>query len=1275
MGKITRGLLVLIGLTLLAACTFSPTNVPSTPVPAVTELPPTATATRPTAASAGEEEAVRSILTSDALTNGFEAVSPVDESALTAPANANPAAHVFEGRLELLGEKDGGQIQLLRGELGPEYGYLPEFDFEFVQSEGILIPVQRGLMITDHPQWNIILEPGRAWQEAGDGGFSRASIPFALTVKGGNATFNGTLTFLFDDKRVSKVWYQITQETTSYTRANLWGLLDAAYHPAPVAGAERIRADFAAELAARLPVKPIQALAEDYPGVDVSAFGRGVTPEHMTWYGVVANGVNYVGGCQTRFGVYPYCESMRATSYSTAKSAFVSVALMRLAQKYGPEVADLLIKDYVPEYAASSGDWERVTFNDTIDMSTGNYSSAGYMTDEDGDKMGEFFGAQPYAERIAAAFGWPHAAEPGTHWVYHTSDTFILTRALHNYLRTRDGPDADIFQFVVDEVYRPLELGPGAYTTMRTADDEWQGQAEGGYGLWWIPDDIAKIATLLNNDGGVIGGVQVLHPGLLAAALQHDPGDRGVQIDSWRMYNNAFWADRYTTGNGFDCQVWVPQMLGVSGNVVALMPNGVTYYYFSDNQEFTWEAAVREADKIIPLCRTTPGPTPVPATPTPAQILPTHTPPPPGGVPQIAFVSTRDGNGEIYVMDADGSNPRRLTDHRLWDGFPGWSPDGSQIAYYSYVNNKNWAIKVMNADGSNPRQLTDNGVCDGAPQWSPDGTRIAYSSDADCTAEHREIYVIDIDGNNPRNLTQNEADEMSFAWSPDGQQLVFSSNRDGNYELYTMAADGGKVRRLTENGAQEMMPAWSPDGGQIAFVSDRDGNDEIYMMDVSGDNVRRLTDNPANDWFPGWSPDGTQIVFNSWRDGNLEIYVMDADGSNIVRLTNNPAEDFNAVWQPKPADEAGDTWSRSYQGEILGTVLDGTLSGDGGYLFVGSTHYTHNNRDDEDLYLLKTNAAGGPQWEKTLGGDRFDRGVSILSAAGGGFLVLGETRSFGAGDRDMYLLMIDDQGQQLWARTFGGPKEEQAFAIQPTSDGGYVLSAQTASFGAGGTDVYLVKTDAQGNEEWSQTYGSELDEEGCCAAELPEGGFLVVGVRLHQGGDYLAMDPDLYLVRTDEQGNVRWSQVLEKPGAQAAFGMLPTPDGHYVISGLRSDTTSDVGIDPLLIQIDADGSVLWDRAVGEADILDYGSALLQTADGGYLLAGMSVRSGRGGIPLTRLDGNGQVLWRRMLSEERGNRAGIAILPAADGGYLVVGTVSDGGQGWYTLLIKTDDEGN
>jgi hypothetical protein len=568
----------------------SPTTQHTQPFPT---LPPT---------TSSSTESTGTLLTAEMLMNGFVSDGPLDESALTMPDGAAVSSHTFEGRLELLGEEKNGNIKILCGELEPEFSWLPEFDFEFVQSDGYLIPVERGLIIANHPQWNYILEPGRVWQETGDGGFSRASLPFALTVKGSNAAFNGTLTFLFNNQQVSKIWYQVTQETTSYTRANLWGQLDAAYHPGKVTGAEQIREDFAAELAARLPVKPITALAEDYPGVDISAFGRGVTPEHMTWYGVVVNGVNYLGGCQTRFGLYPYCESMRATSYSTAKSAFTSVALMLLAQKYGVEVADLLIKDYVPEYITSPGDWETVTFNHALDMSTGNYVSQGFMTDDNSDKMGLFFGAQPYTKRIQAAFDVPHAAEPGTRWVYRTSDTFILTRAMHNYLQTREGAGADIYRFVVDEVYRPLGLGPGAFSTLRTADNDWQGQAEGGYGQWWIPDDIAKLASFLIVNGGRINDEQILESGLLAAALQQDPKDRGVKINSQSMYNNAFWANRYPKSGTFACEIWTIEMQGVSGNVVALFPNGITYYYFSDNQEFTWDAALRETDKIKPLC-------------------------------------------------------------------------------------------------------------------------------------------------------------------------------------------------------------------------------------------------------------------------------------------------------------------------------------------------------------------------------------------------------------------------------------------------------------------------------------------------------------------------------------------------------------------------------------------------------------------------------------------------------------------------------------------------
>lgn len=594
MSTLHKLLVMMFVLILTAAC--GRTESTATPVPP-TDIP------SPTATSQGTGNVARTLLTYDDLMNGFNSASPVGEAALSLPTDAAPPGHTFEGRLELHGEDTIGEMTVLRGNpnVEPEESHLPEFDFEFVSDNGHLVPAQRGLIIADHPYWNYILGPGRVWQERDDQGYSRASFPFALVWEGSNATLNGTMTFLFDDEGISKVWYQITQETTISFSADMWGLLDATYHPGPVADGDQLRDAFAQELADRFPTRPIEQLAQDYPGIDLSAFGRGVSPQSMTWFGFVVNGINYVSGCQTRYGEYPYCESMRAPSYSTAKSAFVSVALMRLAQKYDPAAPGLLVKDYVPEAADSPGDWSVVTFDHVLDMATGNYRSPEFMVDEE-QWDNPFWTKEYYAEKIAATFDWPHSAAPGTQWVYRSSDTFILTRAMQNYLETLAGSDADIFEFVVEQVYKPLKLGPGVFSTQRTKDGNWTGQPIGLAGMWWIPDDLAKIANFLNAGGGVIGEEQILHPDMLAAALQRDPDDRGVESYPGGQYNNAFWADSYGRPDGFDCEFWVAEMQGYSGIVVVLMPNGTNYYYASDGRDFTWDAAVREADKIIPHC-------------------------------------------------------------------------------------------------------------------------------------------------------------------------------------------------------------------------------------------------------------------------------------------------------------------------------------------------------------------------------------------------------------------------------------------------------------------------------------------------------------------------------------------------------------------------------------------------------------------------------------------------------------------------------------------------
>jgi Tol biopolymer transport system component len=262
--------------------------------------------------------------------------------------------------------------------------------------------------------------------------------------------------------------------------------------------------------------------------------------------------------------------------------------------------------------------------------------------------------------------------------------------------------------------------------------------------------------------------------------------------------------------------------------------------------------------------------------------------------PRIVFDTSRDGNMEIYMMNADGSAPINLSNNQAADESPVWSPDGQKIAF---VSNREgvYQVYVMNPDGSNQTRLTNGQAENALPSWSPDGKRIAYQSIQD---GNWEIYVMDADGTNQTRLTNLQANDGGPSWSADGSKITFVSDRDGSLGIYAMKADGSDQTSIMSNSWIDSTPDWSPDGKRIVFTSDRDGNYEIYVMNADGSDQTRLTNNQVDDSHPSWSADGQKIVFVSSRDGNYEIYSMKADGSGQTRITTDPAEDGYPDWSP-----------------------------------------------------------------------------------------------------------------------------------------------------------------------------------------------------------------------------------------------------------------------------------------------------------------------------------------------------------------------------------------
>lgn len=310
---------------------------------------------------------------------------------------------------------------------------------------------------------------------------------------------------------------------------------------------------------------------------------------------------------------------------------------------------------------------------------------------------------------------------------------------------------------------------------------------------------------------------------------------------------------------------------------------------------------------------------------------------------RIAFMSDRDGNWEIYIMDRDGSNLLNLTNDPSADGVPIHTADQDRLAFVSDRDGEELDLFLVNLDGSNATNITNTPDSNEVPiAWSPNGEHLVFVSDRSGSSEvflmktsgeellnlsqrdevnnfddwssktdrfilaanadmGTSLFITDLTGSTHQPLTDGNYPAGGARWSPDGQKITFMAIMpdSDSIDIYMVDAVGGEPVNLTQSPSNDGFPLWSPDGSRIAFLSDRDDNQQIYVMDADGSNQTNLTNSLTDEAIQGdfaWSPDGTQILFHSSRDGNVEVYLMNADGSASVNLTNSPGTDFGAIW-------------------------------------------------------------------------------------------------------------------------------------------------------------------------------------------------------------------------------------------------------------------------------------------------------------------------------------------------------------------------------------------
>jgi hypothetical protein len=357
-------------------------------------------------------------------------------------------------------------------------------------------------------------------------------------------------------------------------------------------------------------------------------------------------------------------------------------------------------------------------------------------------------------------------------------------------------------------------------------------------------------------------------------------------------------------------------------------------------------------------------------------------------------------------------------------------------------------------------------------------------------------------------------------------------------------------------------------------------------------------------------------------------------------------------------------WSRTFGGTSVDECYALQQTADGGYILGGKT--LSFGAGDYDVWLVKASECGDSLWSQTYGGTSWDRCASIQQTSDGGYILGGETASFGSGSYDFWLVKTNDIGDQVWSRTYGGDDMDGCESVRQTPDGGYILGGYTRSFGAGGYDFWLVKTDEEGGGLWDRTFGGN-GEEGCNSVrQTSDNGYILVGFTYSFGAGLR----DFWLVKTNANGDSLWSRTFGGSGQDDCYSVQQTSDGGYILAGY-TESFGAGSMDFWLVKTNADGDSLWSRTFGGNDY-DWCNSVQQTSDGGYILGGLTGSFGAGFYDswLVKTNADGDSLWSRTFGGSEVDEC-FSAQRTADGGYILAGhTFSFGAGGQDFWLVRT-----